>query len=163
MRRPLHRGTERRLAPRFFYVQRDINNNLSKFGATWYKTLNSMQVYKEWLRCNGYRFEETDFGLVFKHQGAVFIIFHRKNDPSFFQLALPGIYEVKQDEKTRVLEIANMLSNELKCLKCIVHEDNDVWLMTEMFTNKEPELDNYMERLLDILHEGRRRFYSELK
>ena len=124
---------------------------------------SNMKVYKEWLQNNGYRFQEEEFGLTFKYQGANFIIFNPGNDNLFFQLVMPGIYDVQPGEKVKVLEIANSITREVKCLKCVVQDGGSVWLMTEIFIDSTPELDDFMERLLGILHEGRFRFYSKMQ
>ncbi|MBR6445275.1 MAG: hypothetical protein IKS94_02415 [Prevotella sp.] len=122
-----------------------------------------MNVYKEWLQNNGVKFEEEEFGLVFRYQGSNFIIFNPKNDELFFQLVMPGIYEVQPGEKMKVLEIANTLTRDVKCLKVVVQDGGSVWLMTEIFIDKTPDIDDFMERLLDILHEGRYHFYSKMQ
>ncbi len=122
-----------------------------------------MQVYKTWLQNNGIKFEEEVFGLAFKYQGANFIIANNGNDPLYFQMIMPGIYDVQPGEKVKVLEIANSLTREIKCLKVVIQDGGSVWLMTEMFIDSTPELDDFMERLFSILHGGRMKFYAKMQ
>lgn len=122
-----------------------------------------MQIYKNWLRQNGVPFNEEVFGLAFKYQGANFIIANNDNDPLYFQLIMPGIYDVQPGEKVKVLEVANSLTREIKCLKVVIQDGGSVWLMTEMFIDSTPELDDFMERLFAILHGGRVKFYSKMQ
>ena len=122
-----------------------------------------MQVYKNWLQSNGIKFQEEMFGLAFKYQGANFIISNNSNDPLYFQMIMPGIYDVQPGEKNKVLEIANSLTREIKCLKVVIQDGGSVWLMTEMFIDSTPELDDFMERLFSILHGGRMQFYGKMQ
>jgi len=122
-----------------------------------------MQVYKNWLNSNGINFREEMFGLAFKYQGASFIIANNSSDPLYFQLIMPGIYDVQPGEKVKVMEIANSLTREIKCLKVVIQDGGSVWLMTEMFIDSTPELDDFMDRLFDILHGGRMKFYAKMQ
>ena len=51
-----------------------------------------MEVYKKWLRENGYQFTVEPFGIGFKHQGGHFIISDNKGDELFLQILMPNIY-----------------------------------------------------------------------
>ena len=45
-----------------------------------------MEVYKKWLRENGYQFDVKPFGITFRHQGGNFII--SDNEGVFILLAI---------------------------------------------------------------------------
>ncbi|MDY6412182.1 MAG: hypothetical protein SPL28_04190 [Bacteroidales bacterium] len=122
-----------------------------------------MKVYKEWLQSNGIRFQEEVFGIVFKYQGANFIISDNSSDPLYFQLIMPGIYDVQPGEKNKVLEVLNGLTRDIKCLKGVIQDGGSVWLMTEIFIDTTPEIDDFMDRLINILHSGRMQFYSKMQ
>ena len=122
-----------------------------------------MEVYKKWLRENGYQFTVEPFGIGFKHQGGHFIISDNKGDELFFQILMPAIYSVSDPlEREQAYRICNDLTREVKCLKAFLFDENHVWLSTEIFIDHTPELDDFMVRLLDILHEGRNRFKAKL-
>ena len=76
---------------------------------------------------------------------------------------MPGIHDVQPGEKMKVLEIANAITRDIKCIKCYVQDGGSVWLSTEIFIDSTPEVDDFMERLLMILHEGRMKFYSKMQ
>ncbi|MBO5580239.1 MAG: hypothetical protein J5952_07460 [Prevotella sp.] len=122
-----------------------------------------MQIYKNWLQRKGVTFREEVFGLAFAYQGANFIIADNNSDKLYFQLIMPGIYDVQPGEKMKVLEVANTLTRDIKCLKVVIQDGGSVWLMTEMFIDSTPELDDFMDRLIAILFGGRMQFYGKMQ
>jgi hypothetical protein len=122
-----------------------------------------MEVYKKWLRENGYKFDVLPFGIGFKHQGANLIIPDNEEDELFLQIIMPGIYSANNaSERERAYKVCNELTREVKCLKAFLADENLVWLSTEIFIDNTPELDDFMDRLLDILHQGRNRFIAKI-
>lgn len=119
-----------------------------------------MEIYKNWLRSNGVKFEELPFGLGFKYQGAGFILWDNSKDKQYLALSMPNIYDVDGNE-FKVLQIANKINEEIKAIKVVVR-DGRVWLNIEMFIDNTPDIEDFMDRLLDILLECRIRFGDEL-
>ena len=125
----------------------------------WYYLI--MEIYKEWLRSNGFRFEETPICLMFKYQGGNFIVANNNGDKNYFQLLFPCIDNVNDTQKVKALEALNTINRELKCIKGTLTEDNEVWLTTEIFVDHTPNVEDFFLRLLDILMAGRVK-YSNL-
>lgn len=119
-----------------------------------------MEIFKDWLRDQGIRFEEIGMGIGFKYQGGGFIIPHHKNDKQFCQILMPNIYEVDFLNKAKTFEAINKLNVETKCLKAIIVKDSSVWLCVEMFMDSTPDLGDFMNRYLDLLLQSRMEFYS---
>jgi hypothetical protein len=115
-----------------------------------------MEIFQEWLRNNGYHFEVQPFGIDFKYQGGHFIIFDNSGDELYLHIVMPAVYKLNDSsEKLHVLEACNELTKSVKCLKAFFADEDTIWLSTEIFIDRTPELDDFMERLLDILHQGR--------
>lgn len=116
-----------------------------------------MKLYREWLQFNGIKFEETSFGFVFRYQGGTFIIPLNYDDKQFFQILMPHIYDAT---KNRIIALTaiNRLNSEMKVVKASINDDNIVGLAIEMFIDSSPEIDEYMQRIFDILFECRSRF-----
>lgn len=77
-----------------------------------------MEIFKEWLQNNGYRFSVEPFGITFKHQGGNFIIGNNTGDNSYLQILMPGVYTLNNpSEKQHGLEVCNELNKEIKCIK----------------------------------------------
>lgn len=120
-----------------------------------------MDIYKEWLSDNGVKFEEKDYGLSFKYQGGYFILSDNKNDKQFLNLVMPGIFEFAdrpEIDRVKVLEALNRINASKKVVKAICDE-TDCWLSCEMFIDGTPDIEDFMERLLDILHQSRLDFF----
>lgn len=120
-----------------------------------------MEIYKEWLQTNGFRFEETPIGLMFKYQGGNFIVADNSGDKNYFQLLFPRIDTVTEKEKFKALNALNVVNREIKCIKGTLTDDNEVWLTTEIFVDHTPNVEDFFLRLLDILMAGRAK-YSNL-
>ncbi len=115
-----------------------------------------MEIFQEWLRNNGYRFEVQPFGISFKHQGGHFIISDNSGDELYLQILMPGVYTLNDSsEKLHALEACNELTKSVKCLKAFFADEDTIWLSTEMYVDHTPELDDFMDRLLHILNQGR--------
>lgn len=119
-----------------------------------------MQIYKEWLRSNGVKFEELPFGLGFKYQGASFILWDNSKDQQYLALSMPNIWNV-DGEELKVLRTANKINGEIKAIKAVIRDDA-VWLNIEMFIDNTPDIEDFMDRILGILLECRMKFAYEM-
>ena len=124
-----------------------------------------MDIYKNWLADNGVKFEEKDYGLTFKYQGGYFIIGNNANDLQYFNLIMPGIYDFADHPempRIKVLEALNKINAQYKVVKAVC-DDEDCWLTTEIFIDSTPDVEDYFERLLNILHQSRMEFFQILR
>ena len=117
-----------------------------------------MNIYKNWLNNQRLSFHETSIGLLFRYQGGGFIIANNKNDKDYLQLIMPNIYTVDSFSKQKALKVANSLNRDIKALKVIINDDDSVWLTVEQFLDETPDVDDFMDRLLGILLQGRMKF-----
>lgn len=124
-----------------------------------------MDIYKNWLAENGVKFEEKDYGLTFKYQGGYFIIGNNSKDLQYFNIVMPGIYDFAEHTdvpRIKVLEALNKVNAQYKVVKAVC-DDEDCWLTTEIFIDSTPDVEDYMERLLNILHQSRMEFFQYLR
>ena len=68
--------------------------------------------------------KDGDGDIVFKYQMKNFIIFDTTDDEQYLQIALPGIYEVNEDNLVEVLAACNSVCRSIKVSKAIVTGDN---------------------------------------
>lgn len=73
---------------------------------------------------------------------------------------MPGIYQV-DGNRTVVLEAINTICTNFKAIKAFLVEDH-LWLTIEMFIDTTPDIDDYIERCLDILVSGYHRIAQEI-
>lgn len=119
-----------------------------------------MQIYKNWLRSNGVKFEELPFGLGFQYQGSAFILWNNTEDRQYLALSMPTIYAIEGNEY-KVLKVINKMNCDIKAVKAVIR-DNAVWLNIEMFIDNTPDIEDFMGRILGILLQCRMRFRFEL-
>ena len=99
-----------------------------------------MQIYKNWLSFENIRFVEKDFGLVFRFQGATFILWDNARDKQFLKLSMPDVWNA-DGEEYKALKAINEVNRKFKLLKAVVNKDS-VWLETEMFLDSMPVIED---------------------
>ena len=123
--------------------------------------MNASDLVENWLKSQGFRSErDSDGDLRFRYEGVGMFCCKDDNDKQFLRIIMPGIYKVDGD-RTRVLEAINTISRDIKAIKAFLVEDH-LWLAIEMFIDSTPDIDDFIERCLDILVAGRLRIAKEI-
>ena len=124
--------------------------------------MKTSEMVFEYLQTQGLmpRIDE-DNDIIFKYQMLTFIYFNNDEDEQFFRLALPGIFDVTDENRTTVLEAMNEVNKRMKVVKAYIPRD-DVWVAAEIMMDSTPELDDLVPRLLNILTGARREFYDQI-
>ena len=104
---------------------------------------------------------DKDNDIVFKYQMLTILFFNNDEDEQFFRMALPGIYDVTEDNRMAVLEAINETNRIMKVVKLTIPRD-DVWVLAEIMMDSTPELDDLVPRLLNILTGARQEFYDQI-
>ncbi len=104
---------------------------------------------------------DSDNDIVFKYQMLTFIYFNNDDDEQFFRLALPGIFDVTDENRVTVLEAMNETNRRMKVVKLYI-PSVDVWAATEIMMDSTPVLDDLVPRLLNILIGARKEFYDQI-
>lgn len=115
-----------------------------------------------YLTSEGLRPEETDFGFVFEYQKLTFLIFWDDDDNQYLKIALPGIYNVDDNNREDALAAANEVNIEWKVIKTVVLSD-EVWVVAEQLIDKDPNMADLVPRTIQILRSGRESFYEHLE
>ena len=89
--------------------------------------------------------------IAFKYQMRSFLYLVNDNDKQFFQLTMPNIFTVTDDNRMAVMEAMNEVNDTTKVVKLVVPKNNRVWGVTEILMDGTPELDDLVPRLLNIL------------
>lgn len=78
----------------------------------------------------GFRYEEVEnLGYIFKYEELA-VLFMPDDDDNFLRFAIPGIYDVTEDNKTLVLEVVNATNMTVKYSKTCIYND-EVWIFYE--------------------------------
>ncbi len=100
-------------------------------------------------------------GIIFKYQMATFLFINNDEDEEFFQLAMPHIYQVTDDNRDIVLEAANKTNTSMKVAKISVMDDS-VWAFFEILLDQSPDVKDIIPRALNILMGARQTLYENL-
>lgn len=124
---------------------------------------SSLNIYEQWLTQNGLIHNiDEDGDLHFKYQMCNFYIINPKQDTQYLQILLPNIWSFDSDEeRIMAMQVANELNMNCKVLKVFVTQ-RDTILSAEMLIDQTPDVEDFMERLLDILIQGRQLFFQEM-
>ncbi len=117
----------------------------------------------DFLQEQGYRIERNDEdGIIFKAKNLTFIYMNNdESDSDFFQMALPGIYDVTEENREVVLEAANKNNREMKVAKTCVLNDS-VWIFFEIFLDDTPGVSDFMSRAINLMMASRNNLYELL-
>jgi hypothetical protein len=109
-----------------------------------------VDLIKEWLSSEGYRYEIDDDGDVhFKFQGKNMYFIADSDDEMYFRLLMPNVYDV-ENNRVKVLEACNTITSEYKVVKAFLVKDS-LFLSIEMFVDSTPEVGDFFERCCNIL------------
>ena len=100
--------------------------------------------------------------IAFKYQMRNFLFFVDDNDNAFFNLTLPCIYDVTDDNRMAVFEAMNQVNESTKVVKLTI-ANNSVWCATEIMMDSTPEMEDLVPRLLNILLTSREKFYKAIE
>ena len=123
---------------------------------------NLKSLLIEFLAEEGYRYNETDFGLEFKSNGLTILFINSSNDEQIFQLILPGIYEVNDDNELAVLQATNKVTYGFKVVKAYVTNSKSVDVSFQILADSTPELNELLPRAIRMLEQAREEFYRDL-
>lgn len=116
----------------------------------------------EFLKTQGFCPEVDEHGgIIFKYQMATFLFINNDEDEEFFQLAMPHIYQVTDDNRDIVLEAANKTNTSMKVTKISVLGDS-VWAFFEILLDQSPDVKDIIPRALNILMGARQTLYENL-
>ena len=116
----------------------------------------------EFLRTQGFCPEvDQHGGIIFKYQMATFLFINNDEDEDFFQLTMPYIYDVTDDNRDIALEAANKTNSSVKVCKINV-VDTSVWAVFEIFLDQTPEVKDIIPRALNCLMTARQTFHENI-
>jgi len=123
--------------------------------------MNARQLVENWLKAQGFRCSvDGDGDLNFRYEGIPMYCSNDDNDPMFLRIFMPGIYKVEGDRK-KVLEAISTINREIKAVKSFLVEDR-LWITLEMFIDSTPDIDDFIERCLDIMVASVKRIGGEI-
>lgn len=126
--------------------------------------LARIEMYVEFLKQEGYSPKVTDSGnVLFKREGFSFFIAVDEKDPNFFQLVLPGIWEIESSsEKKKAQDSINTANYETKTAKGYI-VDGDVSVSVELFVDSPEDFRPVFQRCVSSLTTWSKKFVEEME
>jgi len=137
-------------------IEEKISNVLNK------EDMKTVDKAFEILRNEGFVPKQEEFGISFKYQMATVLMLDNENDENFFNMVVPYIYEVDEENELDVLRAVNKINNEMKVVKLVVNEGN-VWVCFEAEIEPEAVMEELVRFAVPTVCEARVRFYDALK
>lgn len=120
--------------------------------------MKTTELVKDWLATQGFKYNvDADGDVQFKYQTIPMYVLADPNDPLFLRIVISNIYDVNDDNRSKVYEALNGVNAGIKAIKAFCQEDN-VFLAIEMYIDSEPDINDYIERCLDILVASLKKF-----
>ena len=125
--------------------------------------MSTTEMVLDFLRKQGFcpEVDENNGNILFKYQMAGFLYINNDEDQEFFQLIMPNICDVTEENRELVLEAANSNNQGIKVVKTCVFNDS-VWLFFENFLDSSPDVSDILPRALNALQGARQEFYKQL-
>ena len=112
--------------------------------------MSTVNLMMDYLQKEGFVPTRESFGIAFRYQMKNYLFLDNDEDPSFFQLVMPGILDVTDANRGRVYRAMDKMNGSVKVAKASIFND-EVWLYAELLIDSSPELDEIVPRALGIL------------
>jgi hypothetical protein len=110
------------------------------------------------LKSNGIVAKKSDLGLNFTYDGWNFLLWNDADDPMFFRLTLPGIFDVTDDNFAKAIMACNNINWNYKVVKAVLYDYEDgkekgasVWLCYEQRLDAATDLESLLNRAIQSL------------
>lgn len=108
-------------------------------------------ILDQQLKTMGFDTEEmAGFATVIRYEGLSILNFWEADDENFLRLALPRFYDVTDENRALLLDIANRINIQLKYTKVCV-EDDALWAYYEHYVTSETDLETLLEHSIRCL------------
>lgn len=122
--------------------------------------MTAKELVVKFLKENKIEPEKTEFGLRFFLENWSFLLWDDPNDPSFFRLTLPGIFDVTDDNFAEAIIACNQINLDYKVVKALIYsfdgengneEEMNVWICFEQVLDSTPEVSDLVPRAVNSM------------
>lgn len=131
--------------------------------------MTAKNIVVDFLNRRGIKPRENEFGLTFNCEGWDFLLWYDEDDPSFYRLTLPGVFDVTDENYAESIMAANSINWTFKVVKAIVYEYEDkedsgasVWMCFEHMLDVTSNADEMVSRSISIMIEAAKTFLKEV-
>ena len=123
----------------------------------------------KYLKSVGIAAKQSELGLNFSYDGWNFLLWNDADDPMFFRLTLPGIYDVTDENFAKAIMTCNNVNWNYKVVKAVLYEFEDehdkgssVWMCFEQMLDATPQVEELIPRAVHSLIAAAEAFNKEM-
>ena len=122
--------------------------------------MTAKDLVVKFLKENNMQPEKTEFGMRFFLEDWSFLLWEDPDDPAFFRLMLPGIFDVTDENFAEAILCCNQINMDYKVVKALVYsfdaekngdEEMNVWISFEQILDKTPEVGDLVPRAVNSM------------
>ena len=120
--------------------------------------MNTKTLVSRYLKSKGIAPKKNDLGLNFSYEGWNFLLWNDADDPLFFRLTLPGLFDVTDENFAKAIMACNNVNWNYKVVKAVLYDYEDgkdkgasVWMCYEQQLDAVPDMDALVQRAIQSL------------
>lgn len=120
--------------------------------------MNVKTLVSRCLKAQGVASKKSDLGLNFTYEGWNFLLWNDADDPMFFRLTLPGIFDVTDENFAKAIMVCNNINWNYKVVKAVLYDYEDgkekgasVWLCYEQQLDAISDVEALVRRAIQSL------------
>ena len=122
-----------------------------------------------YLKSIGVVSKKNELGLNFSYEGWNFLFWDDADDPLFFRLILPGVFDVTDENFAEAIMACNNVNWNYKVVKAVLYEFEDehdkgtsVWMCFEQVLDTTPQVEELIPRAVHSLIAAAEAFNKEM-
>ena len=122
-----------------------------------------------YLKSFGLSAKKSDLGLNFTYEGWNFLLWNDADDPMFFRLTLPGIFDVKDENFAKAIMACNNINWNYKVVKAVLYDYEDgkdkgasVWMCYEQQLDSQTDMGVFLPHAIQSLLSACDAFMKEM-
>ena len=131
--------------------------------------MNAKTLVSRYLKTKDIAPKKNDLGLNFTFEGWNFLLWNDTDDPMFFRLILPGVFDVTDDNFARAIMACNNVNWRYKVVKAVLYEFEDgkekgasVWMCYEQVLDSTPQIEELLPHAVHSLIAAAEAFTKEM-
>lgn len=131
--------------------------------------MKAKQLVAKYLKSVGVATHKNDLGLNFTFEGWNFLLWDDADDPLFFRLILPGVFDVTDDNFAEAIMACNNVNWRFKVVKAVLYDFEDehdkgasVWMCFEQVLDTTPLVEDLIPRAVHSLIVAAEAFLKEM-
>ena len=131
--------------------------------------MNVSSLVSRCLKSKGVIPKKNDLGLNFSYEGWNFLLWNDADDPLFFRLILPGVFDVTDDNFAEAIMACNNVNWKYKVVKAVLYEFEDehdkgtsVWMCFEQVLDDTPQVEELISHAVHSLISAAEAFTKEM-